>query len=190
MVSSATAATPGPVVVVTGPTSAGKTSLAIEIARRFDGEVVNADSMQVFRFMDIGTAKPTLEERAEVPHWLFDVEPFGETSVVLRAMPALLAGREPRTLLRDLARELGAGGDGEGGAVGAGEVRLLAAADRVFASLACHSARRAGDSLEPREQQGILDALDAIPWAPTCPHGRPVAARFDRAEIERRFSRR
>jgi tRNA dimethylallyltransferase len=73
MVSRATAATPGPVVVVTGPTTAGKTSLAIEIAQRFDGEVVNADSMQVFRYMDIGTAKPTLEERAEVPHWLFDV---------------------------------------------------------------------------------------------------------------------
>ncbi len=46
-----------PVVVVTGPTSAGKTTLALELARRFDGEIVNADSMQVYRYMDIGTAK-------------------------------------------------------------------------------------------------------------------------------------
>ncbi|MCZ6784926.1 MAG: DNA mismatch repair endonuclease MutL [Proteobacteria bacterium] len=129
-------------------------------------------------------------ERERVSRLGFDVEPFGETSVVLRAIPALLAGREPRALLRDLARELGAGGDGDGGADGAGEVRLLAAADRVFASLACHSARRAGDSLEPREQQGILDALDAIPWAPTCPHGRPVAVAIELGEIERRFGRR
>ena len=70
---SSTDAAAGPVVVVTGPTAAGKTDVAIEVARRFDGEVVNADSMQVFRYMDIGTAKPTLEQRAAVPHHLFDV---------------------------------------------------------------------------------------------------------------------
>ncbi len=62
-----------PVVVLTGPTAAGKTALALDIAERFDAEIVNADSMQVFRFMDIGTAKPSLEERARVPHHLFDV---------------------------------------------------------------------------------------------------------------------
>jgi tRNA dimethylallyltransferase len=62
-----------PVVVVTGPTSAGKTTLAIELALRFDGEIVNADSMQVYRYMDIGTAKPTLEQRARAPHHLLDV---------------------------------------------------------------------------------------------------------------------
>ncbi|NIW38873.1 MAG: tRNA (adenosine(37)-N6)-dimethylallyltransferase MiaA, partial [Gemmatimonadetes bacterium] len=62
-----------PVVVVTGPTAAGKTPLAIELALRFDGEIVNADSMQVYRYMDIGTAKPTPEQRARVPHHLLDV---------------------------------------------------------------------------------------------------------------------
>ena len=62
-----------PVVVVTGPTAAGKTPLAIEIATAFDGEIVNADSMQVYRFMDIGTAKATPEQRALVRHHLLDV---------------------------------------------------------------------------------------------------------------------
>jgi tRNA dimethylallyltransferase len=62
-----------PVVVVTGPTASGKTSLAIALASRFDGEIVNADSMQVYRHMDIGTAKPSIEERAQVPHHLIDV---------------------------------------------------------------------------------------------------------------------
>src|SRR5262245_19092092 len=62
-----------PVVVVTGPTSAGKTTLAIELALRFGGEIVNADSMQVYRYMDIGTAKPTPEQRARSPHHLLDV---------------------------------------------------------------------------------------------------------------------
>lgn len=61
------------VVVVTGPTATGKTPLAIALARRFGGEIVNADSVQVYRFMDIGTAKPTAGQRAEVPHHLLDV---------------------------------------------------------------------------------------------------------------------
>ena len=62
-----------PVVVVTGPTASGKTPFAIEIARRLDGEIVNADSMQVYRWMDIGTAKATPAQRAEVPHHLLDI---------------------------------------------------------------------------------------------------------------------
>jgi tRNA dimethylallyltransferase len=62
-----------PVVVVTGPTASGKTELAIEIAERFDGEVINADSMQIYRELDVGTAKPSLAQRARVPHHMLDV---------------------------------------------------------------------------------------------------------------------
>jgi len=68
--------TPDPrpaVVVVTGPTATGKTPLAIELAQRFGGEILNADSVQVYRFMDIGTAKPTPAQRAQVPHHLLDL---------------------------------------------------------------------------------------------------------------------
>ncbi|HRT71185.1 MAG TPA: tRNA (adenosine(37)-N6)-dimethylallyltransferase MiaA [Syntrophales bacterium] len=60
-------------VIVCGPTATGKSALAIKLAREFGGEVVGADSMQVYRYMDIGTAKPTVEERAEVRHHLIDV---------------------------------------------------------------------------------------------------------------------
>jgi len=62
-----------PIVVVTGPTATGKTPLAIELALRFEGEIINADSMQVFRFMDIGTAKPSQQQREQVPHHLLDI---------------------------------------------------------------------------------------------------------------------
>ena len=65
--------TPPPVVAVVGPTATGKTALAVELARRLGGEVVNADSMQFYRGMDIGTAKPTAEERGGVPHHLLDL---------------------------------------------------------------------------------------------------------------------
>jgi tRNA dimethylallyltransferase len=62
-----------PVVAVVGPTATGKTALAVGLARRLGGEVVNADSMQLYRGMDIGTAKPTPEERGGVPHHVYDL---------------------------------------------------------------------------------------------------------------------
>ena len=61
------------VVVIVGSTASGKSSIAVDLARRFGGEIVNADSMQVYRGMDVGTAKPSLAERREIPHHLFDV---------------------------------------------------------------------------------------------------------------------
>jgi DNA mismatch repair protein MutL len=134
----------------------------------------------------------TLEEETELVARLgFEVEPFGEGAVVVRAVPALLAGRDPISLLRGLAEELQAAPGATGVAAASGdETRLLGAADRIFATLACHSARRAGDHLEALEQRQILSDLDTIPWAPTCPHGRPVVVSLERAEIERRFGRR
>ena len=60
-------------LVICGPTSSGKTALAIELARVFDGEIVNADSRQIYQGMDIGTAKPTPAERALAPHHMLDL---------------------------------------------------------------------------------------------------------------------
>lgn len=71
------------IICIAGPTAVGKSALAVEIARRFDGEVVNADSQQVYRGMDIGTGKPTASERGGVPHHLFDrVEPWEQLDAV------------------------------------------------------------------------------------------------------------
>lgn len=61
------------VLVVCGPTASGKTKLAVELALRHNGEVVSADSMQIYRRLDIGTAKPTAEETRGVPHHMLDV---------------------------------------------------------------------------------------------------------------------
>lgn len=61
------------VVVIAGPTASGKTALAVALARDIGGEVVSADSMQVYRGMDIGTAKATAQERADIPHHMLDV---------------------------------------------------------------------------------------------------------------------
>jgi DNA mismatch repair protein MutL len=133
-------------------------------------------------------ALAVLAERADHAARLgFEVEPFGDDTLAVRTVPALLAGRDPAGLVRGLADSWLAG---EGAASAASDVRSLDAADRSFATLACHAARRKGDSLDPREQRALLDALDAIPWAPTCPHGRPVVVPFTTAEIERRFGRR
>jgi len=69
------------VVVVLGPTASGKTALALGIARRFGGEIVNCDSVAMYREFDVGTAKPSAAERAEVPHHLLDcVDPLADVS--------------------------------------------------------------------------------------------------------------
>jgi tRNA dimethylallyltransferase len=81
------------VVVLAGPTASGKTSLAVDLALEFGGEIVNADSMQVYRGMDIGTAKASQEEQRGVPHHLLDVadpdEPFNAATFRALAMAAV-----------------------------------------------------------------------------------------------------
>ena len=72
------------IVVIAGPTASGKTRLGIELARQYGGEIVSADSMQIYRGMDIGTAKATAEERAQVPHHLLDAADPAENFSVSR----------------------------------------------------------------------------------------------------------
>ena len=67
------------IIVIVGPTAVGKTALAIEMAKRFNGEVVSGDSQQVYRGLDIGTAKASPEEQAAVPHHLIDVREVTES---------------------------------------------------------------------------------------------------------------
>lgn len=85
-------------VVVCGPTAVGKTRLGIELALRFDGEIVNADSRYVYRGMNIGVAKPTTEERRGVPHHLIDIlDPAEEMSLALYQSMAYAAIAEIRS---------------------------------------------------------------------------------------------
>ena len=89
-----------PLVVLVGPTASGKTSLAIHLAERFNGEIVSCDSVAVYREMEIGTAKPSHEERAMVPHHMIDIawpdEPCtaGDYSRQAREALAGITGRE------------------------------------------------------------------------------------------------
>ncbi len=71
------------VIVIAGPTASGKTNLSIELAKRFNGEIISADSMQVYKYMDIGTAKPTEAEMQGIKHYLIDeLLPSEEFNVV------------------------------------------------------------------------------------------------------------
>ena len=62
-----------PLIVLVGPTASGKTSLAIRLAQEFDGEIISCDSVAVYREMEIGTAKPSREERALIQHHMIDI---------------------------------------------------------------------------------------------------------------------
>jgi tRNA dimethylallyltransferase len=72
------------IVIILGPTAVGKTDLSLDLASSFAGEIISADSMQVYRHLDIGTSKPTRQERERVPHHLIDiVDPDGEFNAAL-----------------------------------------------------------------------------------------------------------
>ncbi len=72
----------GPVIVIVGPTGSGKTGVAIKIAKKIGGEIISADSRAIYKHMDIGTAKPTVLEQAEVPHYGLDLVEPGERFTV------------------------------------------------------------------------------------------------------------
>lgn len=80
-------------VIILGPTASGKSEMAVELARKFDGEIINADSLQVYRGLDIGTAKPSGEVRRQVPHHLIDLvepnEPFSAADFQAAAEQAI-----------------------------------------------------------------------------------------------------
>lgn len=82
--------TPKPkIIIICGPTGIGKTAVAVELARHFKGQIIGADSMQIYKYMDIGTAKPTAEEQACVVHHMVDIvapdEPFDAARYAQRA---------------------------------------------------------------------------------------------------------
>lgn len=206
------------ILVLTGPTASGKTRFAIEVAERIGGEIVSADSMQVYRHLDIGTAKPTPAERARVPHHLIDVadpdEPFHAARFLEEADRAIAAiaarGLVPivcggtalyvKALLHGLAPA-----PGRDPAVRA---ELEARWDRGEAA-ALHEELRAADPdtarrLHPNDRTRILRALEV--WRVS---GRPLstflrehgfrevrcralllAIRVERAELYRRIDER
>ncbi|MEO1370585.1 MAG: tRNA (adenosine(37)-N6)-dimethylallyltransferase MiaA, partial [Acidobacteriota bacterium] len=88
-----------PVVVIVGPTAAGKSSMALRLAQDVGGEIINADALQVYRGLEIGTDKPSAEMRRAVPHHLVDIldpeEPYSAGEFARRARSALdeIAGR-------------------------------------------------------------------------------------------------
>ncbi|RKI68592.1 tRNA (adenosine(37)-N6)-dimethylallyltransferase MiaA [bacterium 1xD42-67] len=98
------------IVVITGPTASGKTWLAVELAKRYGGEVVSADSMQIYRRMDIGTAKPTAEEMQGIPHHMLDVADPGEDFSAARYVD--MASRCVEDILARGALPILAGGTG------------------------------------------------------------------------------
>ena len=98
------------IVVITGPTASGKTWLAVELAKRYGGEVVSADSMQIYRRMDIGTAKPTAEEMQGIAHHMLDVADPGEDFSAARYVD--MASRCVEDILARGALPILAGGTG------------------------------------------------------------------------------
>jgi tRNA dimethylallyltransferase len=202
------------VIVVVGPTAAGKSGLATTLAQALDGEVINADSMQVYRGMDIGTAKLTLAERHGVPHHLLDVWDVRQTANVAdyqrlaRAAITDITARGKRPIL--------VGGSGLyvraalddltfPGTDPAVRARLEAELDDLGAA-ALHARLAAADpaaaaAILPSNGRRIVRALEVIeltgrPFTATLPDygasipARQLGLRLPREELDRRVEAR
>ncbi|MDQ0987485.1 tRNA (adenosine(37)-N6)-dimethylallyltransferase MiaA [Streptomyces sp. V2I9] len=207
--------TPAPrVITVVGPTAAGKSDLGVFLAQRLDGEVINADSMQLYRGMDIGTAKLTLPERDGVPHRLLDIWDVTEAASV--AEYQRLARAEIDRLLAEGRTPILVGGSGlyVKGAIDALEfpgtdpgIRARLEAEltergpaALHARLAAADPDAAGAIL-PGNGRRIVRALEVIeitgkPFTANLPGEEPVydavqiGVDVDRPELDERIARR
>lgn len=164
-----------PLVVLAGPTATGKSKIGIMVASRMNGEIVSADSMLLYRYMDIGTAKPTIEERQGIPHHMIDVaEPDQECSAALyqtearRAIDGILERQHLPILVGGTGLYIRAVIDpfifGRTGGDPALRKRLMLEAeqygyDKLYERLAEIDAI-AADKLHPRDIRRIIRALE------------------------------
>jgi DNA mismatch repair protein MutL len=108
----------------------------------------------------------------------FQVESFGESSYLLRALPSVMAARDPAQSLKDVLDLVAVNG------------ALVEQEDALAASIACHSAVRAGKTLTEAEMRALLEQLEATDNPHTCPHGRPTMLHLTEYQMEREFRRR
>ena len=164
------------IVLLSGPTAVGKSAVALEVARECRAEIVNGDSLQVYRYLDIGTAKPDLEERSLVPHHLFDIldpdQSFNATDFQVRADAVIAEIRSRGCLplvvggtglyLRALLFGLCPMPDIDAGVRAELEGRLaLEGSEVLYAELARYDAPMAA-RLAPRDRTRVLRALETI----------------------------
>src|SRR4051794_7492438 len=196
-------------IAVVGPTGAGKSDVGVELARRLGGEVINADSMQLYRGMDIGTAKLTIDERRGVPHHLLDVWEVTETADVARyqamaraeidrlhqaeRVPVLVGGSGlyVRAVVDDLAFP---GTDPQARA--ALEAELADVGPAVLHARLAEADPRAAEAILPSNGRRIVRALEVVgirgSFAATLPGARPVydvlQVGLDRADLDARLA--
>jgi len=185
------------VVAIAGPTASGKSDLAMKIARELDGEIICMDSMQIYRRMDIGTAKPTLAERAAIPHHMVDIlEPTENYAVADYANDAekvILAVTERRKLpvlvggtglyLKALMHGLTLGGAGGDEKI---RTRLYAEAEEADGKLKLHKRLAEIDSVSaakfhPNDVRRVVRALEVYELT-----GTPISQQ-KQEETERPF---
>lgn len=149
-------------VAVVGPTGAGKSALALTLARRLGGEIVNADSRQVYRGMDIGTAKPSPETRALLPHHLYDIaDPADAYSLALYRRDAL-ATLEDIWARAELAWLVGGTGQYVWALLEAWQVPDIGPQPALRAELAAVAERDGAEALHARLRAVDPEAADRI----------------------------
>jgi DNA mismatch repair protein MutL len=153
-----------------------------ELKQRVSHSAVPRQRLLIPEIVDLRPADflRVMELRETLLRMGMEVEPFGEKTVAVHAVPHLATGADPRELLLEILKETAE--DSEGGAVDRQE--------QLMRVIACKAAIKAGDRLSGTQVEALLDRRDKIGPEPTCPHGRPTTLRFDLRDIERQFLRK
>ena len=172
------------IICIAGPTASGKTALAVELAKLTGGEVVSCDSMQVYRRMDIGTAKPTREEMEGIPHHMldelgFEIDEFGENTVLLRQIPMDLSPDDAAEAAETLAADLLSGR----------REKKDNFRDELLHTVACKAAIKAGWRNDEKELLAICKEVMSREDLKYCPHGRPICVSLSKKQLEKQFKR-
>ena len=155
-----------PLLVVAGPTASGKSALAVALARKFSGEIVACDSTQLYRGVNIGTAKPTMEERGGIAHHLIDVLDPAEAATAGGYRELALAALSDLTCAREVADF--SGGHGVVYAGAAGGIGGFAAA---FGRSCGRGCGRALKSMAAAHLHGVLRRMDREAAGENCGDG-------------------
>lgn len=179
-------------IAIVGATATGKTTLAIELARRLGGEIISADSRQIYRHMDIGTAKPTADQRAAARHWLIDVADPDEQYTLALFLDGATAAINDIVARRRVPIVAGGTGQYVWALLEAWDVPRVKANPALRAELEARAAREGGaalfdelqridprsaDTIDPRNIRRVMRAIEV-----TLATGLPFSAGRARGE--------
>ena len=158
------------VIVIAGPTASGKSKMAVELAKRINGEIISADSMQIYKDMNIGTAKVTTEEMQGIKHYMLDFVMPDERYSVSQYK------KQAEKCIEEILNK--------------GKTPIICGGTGLYIDTLIYGIEFLEEEIDEGYRKELMDKLLKLPNPFTCPHGRPTAIKMSKYDVERKFNRK